>query len=314
MDEELNSSYQKLLPKVAHAVVKASGIALSWVGSARPGVRRKSQGNFVTVCDVAIERELRATLGSILPQADFVGEEDEEPGAVVQTFDESGLGSNMTAWDSRMSAEADSAPQACWVVDPIDGTGNFLNGLEYAISVALQVDGETQVGVVYAPPEDQLFFAAKALGAYRLDGARAQVGESHTEPTRIVEVSQRLRVAPVEDSEEGIVIFGMPYDRVKAHRSFQVAETLYPLASDMKRMGPASLDICRVASSQAKLYVELDLHPWDYAAGALVLKEAGGDMLAVGDLTMFGQKQTIAQAVGCLRKADLLDDGVSAAG
>lgn len=249
------------------------------------GVHRKSHGNFVTEADLQIEANLRARLGSLLPEAVFLGEETGAAGA----------------------AEG-SSERLRWIVDPIDGTGNFLSGFDYATCVALESGGWLRFGLIYAPLEDRLYWALAAGGAYVLDDAsRILEAEPVELPLRVLSsLSERLRIVPVPDAEEGVILFGMPYDRGKTHRILRIVEELYPMASDMKRIGPASLDICRVALSMAKLYVELDLQPWDCAAGALLLAEAGGRMATVGDLALFGSAETVDQARERLERAGLL--------
>ena len=95
----------------------------------------------------------------------------------------------------------------------------------------------------------------------------------------------RVRTFP---PDEGIVVFGMPYDRRKTGKILNIVQKYYAIASDMKRIGPSSLDICLVASGKAKMYLELDLNLWDISAGILILTEAGGTYVQKGDLYIFG--------------------------
>ena len=95
----------------------------------------------------------------------------------------------------------------------------------------------------------------------------------------------RVRTFP---PDEGIVVFGMPYDRSKTGKILDIVQKYYAIASDMKRIGPSSLDICLVASGKAKMYLELDLNLWDISAGILILTEAGGTYVQKGDLYIFG--------------------------
>lgn len=156
-----------------------------------------------------------------------------------------------------------------WVVDPIDGTTNMLYGYDFAVSVALQCAGETVLGMVYVPDKKVLYYARKGVGAYKKD--------------LVFDTESKLHVYP-SDGNEGIILFGMPYDRSRTGEILGVVEKLYAVASDMKRIGPASLDMCRVAEGKAKGYVELNLQAWDIAAGKLILEESGCAVQKVGDL------------------------------
>lgn len=205
-------------------------------------IMEKSQGNYLTSLDIEIESLLINALKNILPDAGIISEESP---AIIKDWN--------------------------WIVDPIDGTGNFINGYPFTVSVALANEKkETEIGVVYCHSTDELFYAASGHGAFlRKNG--------HTTRIHVKKFAEK----------EGIIIFGMPYDRTKTHKIFSIAEEMYHNASDMKRIGPASLDICRVAEGKAKMYFELDLNIWDYAAGETILKEAGGHIEITDDLRLF---------------------------
>lgn len=208
-------------------------------------VEKKGQGNFVTSADKAIERELKEQLCQLIPEAGFVAEESGDD--LKSVFN--------------------------WVIDPIDGTTNFIYGLPYAVSVALTVQEIRKVvlGVVYSPKTDTLYYACHGQGSFVMENG----------------IKKRLRVGKFSD-DEGIAIFGMPYNREKTEKIFNVAKKVYKLSSDLKRIGPSSLDICMVAEGKAKLYFELDLNIWDICAGMLILTEAGGDYRQDDDLFLFG--------------------------
>lgn len=204
----------------------------------------KEHGDFVTTIDKKINEELICELRTLLPEAGVISE------------------------------ESAAAPEKLvnWIIDPIDGTTNFIYGLPFAVSVALkeQSSGETLLGIVYDPKRETVYYACKGCGSYRLCG----------------KTQQKLSVGTFPN-DEGPVFFGMPYDRSKTHRIFQIAERCYRIASDLKRIGPASLDICMVAAGNAKAYAELDLKVWDVSAGILILKEAGGFYKKQDDLFVF---------------------------
>lgn len=160
-----------------------------------------------------------------------------------------------------------------WIINPIDGVNNFLNDLPYAITIALrrEEDEKLVLGVVANPRDNTVFYAVVGRGAYAIRGDYSPV---------------RLQVHKFPRNE-GISIFGMSYDRDKATKTVQVARRLYDVSSDIKRIGPSSLDICRIAQNKAKYYAEFDLEKWDVSAGLIILQEAGGGYVKANDLYLF---------------------------
>lgn len=144
-----------------------------------------------------------------------------------------------------------------FIADPIDGTTNFIKGYrQSAISLALAEDGEVTMGVIYNPYTDELFSAQKGGGAF-LNG----------EPIRVS--SQTL--------EMGIVVFGTAlYYRELTEPTFRTARAYFDKALDIRRSGSAAVDLCTIAAGRAELFFECKLQPWDYAAGSLIVQEAGG--------------------------------------
>lgn len=162
-----------------------------------------------------------------------------------------------------------------FIVDPIDGTANFTRGFDMScISVALALDGKPVLGVIYNPYSGETYHAEKGKGAYR-----------NGEP---IHASQRTL-------EEGLILFGTaPYHQELTKRSFEVAYQYMSRGEDLRRSGSAALDLCAIASGRAEFYFEMRLCPWDYAAGALLVEEAGG---LVSDLegrpVTYDRKQTV---------------------
>ncbi len=192
---------------------------------------KAGHANFVTDYDSKVQARLREGLLGMVPDALFVGEEGSS-----QPFSKSGK---------------------FFIVDPIDGTTNFIRGLGAScISVALVVDGTAEFGAVYNPYLDELFSARRGAGAF-CNGRRICVSS--------------------EPLENGIVVFGTsPYSEELADESFDIAHTYFKKALDVRRSGSAALDLCSVAAGRVELFFELSLSPWDYAAGALLVEEAGG--------------------------------------
>ena len=144
-----------------------------------------------------------------------------------------------------------------FIVDPIDGTTNFIKDYRFScISVALVVDGVAELGVVYNPSADEMFSARRGQGAF-CNGNRLRVSD--------------------EPLENGIVVFGTaPYHEALKEKTFKLAYAYFRKAMDVRRSGSAALDLCTIAAGRAELFFELVLSPWDYAAGGLIVTEAGG--------------------------------------
>lgn len=156
-------------------------------------------------------------------------------------------------------ARFEGAP--CWYVDPLDGTTNFAHRLPwFGVSVALAQGETVQVGVVYHPVLDELFVAERGAGAWLWSGGRAR----------------RLRVSDTSRLQEALVATGTPPDIGITGNNLPQIVTLLKLAEDVRQMGSAALNLCYVAAGRLDAFWEPDLNPWDVAAGALMVLEAGG--------------------------------------
>ncbi|WP_222266176.1 inositol monophosphatase family protein [Modestobacter marinus] len=170
-----------------------------------------------------------------------------------------------------------------WVVDPIDGTVNFLYGVPaYAVSIAAEVEGATQVGVVLNVPTGELFSAVRGQGAWlTAPGAAAQ----------------RLHGSAATRLDETLVATGFGYRAEQRRAQGAVVAELLPRVRDIRRIGTASLDLCAAAAGRVDAYYELDLKPWDHAAGALIAAEAG--LVVTGtDGRPFAEPMAVAVAPG----------------
>lgn len=219
-----------MLEKIIEAVKKAGEIYKS--ADSDLGVESKgSNVNLVTKYDKLIQDFLFTELSAIVPDCKFLGEEGDGNKELTDGY--------------------------CFIIDPIDGTTNFIKGFEHsAISVALAKDKEIIIGVVLDPDLDNLFYAQKGKGAY-LNGKRIQCSDC--------------------DLSHSLVLFGTcPYEHELAHKTFELTEKVFYKAVEVRRCGSAALDICYVASGKADLYYEMILRPWDWAGAYLILKEAGG--------------------------------------
>jgi myo-inositol-1(or 4)-monophosphatase len=199
----------------------------------------KGPSDFVSQADIRAEQTLREELNKARPGYAFLMEES---GA---------SGSDNWSWR--------------WVVDPLDGTTNFLHGIpHWAISIALErrlADGgcELAAGLVYAPAVDELFWAEKGVGAF--------VNE------------RRLRVSARRELKDAVFATGIPFAAVAPHRRLAFARTLgqlMPQVAGIRRFGAAALDLAWVAAGRYEGFWELGLKRWDLAAGVLLVREAGG--------------------------------------
>lgn len=187
--------------------------------------------DLVTEYDKKVQEQLAVGLKKLLPEAKFIGEE----------------GSNDELTENGYA----------FVVDPIDGTTNFIKDYHMsAISVALLKGKEVVAGVVYNPYLDEIFYTIKGQGAF-CNGKRISVS------------SQPLSNA--------LILFGSsPYDKNLFKKTLETLSEYFYKALDIRRCGSAALDLCSVACGRAELYFELQVSPWDFAAGKLLVEEAGG--------------------------------------
>ena len=220
-----------MLEQIISIVREAGEIVLSAHDVWSQTHEKSSAADLVTEYDLAVERFLKEKLPPLVPGSLFFGEEEKENA------------SPLTGWG--------------FIVDPIDGTTNFVRGLKHsAISVALAHDGAVEYGVVYDPYKDEIFSAKRGGGAF-LNG-------------RPVRVSER----PLDQG-----VFGMGtaiYDRQFIAPTMRLTEQLFRRSCDFRRLGAAALDLCGVACGRLDLFFEYSLSPWDHAAGGLILTEAGG--------------------------------------
>jgi myo-inositol-1(or 4)-monophosphatase len=225
------------LLEVALAVARdAADTARSMRAEGVSGVTTKStRTDVVTAADRAVERQVVAALRAVRPQDAVLGEE----------YGDSG-GSDQPA-----------APGSVrWIVDPIDGTVNYLYGLpQYAISLAAEIDGVVVAGVVRNSATGAEWTATRGAGAFR-DG-------------------QRLRCSTETDLGQALIATGFGYDSARRAHQAAVLAQLIPQVRDIRRFGAAALDLCLAAEGAVDAYYEKGLAAWDLAAGGLIAAEAG---------------------------------------
>lgn len=184
-----------------------------------------------------------------------------------------------------------------WVIDPIDGTTNFVYG-QYAwnVSIAAERDGRAVAAAVYVPPIGELFWAGAGLGAFLVDRDGNE---------------RRLQLGTATNLSTALVGTGFAYDATTRARQGHIVGRLLPQVRDIRRMGAAALDLCFVAAGRLDAHYETGLSPWDLAAGGLIAREAGAlteDLRVAG---MPAERAVIAghpELVGQLRAAILAAD------
>ena len=195
-------------------------------------VSMKGAGDFVSKADIAAEEILREELRTARPTYGWLAEESSE--------------------------DEGEDPTRRWIVDPLDGTTNFLHGLpHWAVSIALEHKGQIVAGVIYAPTKDEMFFAEKGQGAWMNDS--------------------RLRVSGRSRMIEALFATGLPFGgRADLPETLQELARVLPTCAGVRRFGAAALDLAYVAAGRYDGYWERRLNAWDIAAGLLIVREAGG--------------------------------------
>ncbi|MBS0124806.1 inositol monophosphatase family protein [Thetidibacter halocola] len=195
-------------------------------------VSMKGAGDFVSKADLEAERILREELRGARPTYGWLGEETGE--------------------------EAGEDPTRRWIVDPLDGTTNFLHGLpHFAISIALEHKGQIVAGVVFDPAKDEMFYSEKGQGAWMND-------------------SRRLRVSGRRRMIEAVFATGIPFAAKRTlPATLKDLARVMPECAGVRRFGSAALDLAYVAAGRYDGYWERELNLWDMAAGWLIAKEAG---------------------------------------
>jgi myo-inositol-1(or 4)-monophosphatase len=244
-------------------------------GEIRATATKSSPTDVVTAMDTAAEELIRTRLLAVRPDDGILGEE----------------GSSRTG-----------STGVRWVVDPIDGTVNYLYDLgQWAVSIGVEVDGAMVAGVVHAPATGRTYTAVAGEGAFR-DG-------------------RRLSCSSVSELGQSLIATGFGYEARRRARQAEVLLRVLPKVRDIRRFGAASLDLCAAAEGLVDAYYERGLNPWDLAAGGLVATEAGllvGGLAgrpASGDLVVAAPPQIFDALVDLLGQQPAADtDAEGAAG
>ena len=230
-------------------------------------VSLKGPANFVTAADRRAEETLYAELMKARPGYSFLGEEGGRREGADKTH--------------------------TWIVDPLDGTTNFLHGIpQFAISIALEREGTMVAGLIYNPVIDEMFIAERGKGAFLNE--------------------QRIRVAGRKRLADAVVACGLPHiGRGDAALSRKETGAVQEQVTGLRRFGAAALDLAWVAAGRLDGYWERDIQAWDMAAGLLMVREAGGfvtdcdgkdDMIAKGHIAA-GNEAVLKELLAVLRTA-----------
>ncbi|MGM4916769.1 inositol monophosphatase family protein [Tardiphaga sp. 813_E8_N1_3] len=231
----INSALMNVMVKAARRAGRSLKRDLGEIENLQ--VSMKGPANFVSLADKRAEEMLYTDLNKARPGYGFLGEE----------------GGNRDGTDKSHT----------WIVDPLDGTTNFLHGIpQFAVSIGLAREGQVIAGLIYNPANDELYMAEKGSGAFLND--------------------TRLRVAGRKQLNECVIACGLPHiGRGDFELSRNEMAALQPKVAGLRRFGAASLDLAFVAAGRLDGYWERNLQPWDVAAGLILIKEAGG---TVGDI------------------------------
>ena len=254
------------------AVVRQAGKMLRSAHLTADNIEHKpGDANFVTDYDVRIQRYLMAQFRDLVPDAAFFGEEDTEG-------NQSGVLSDGYTF----------------IIDPIDGTTNFMFGYHHScVSVGVTLAGRLVMGCVYNPYVDEMYTAVKGQGAH-LNGRKLSVAD--------------LAV------DGSIIAFGCArYNAGNVELLFDVVKELFQRSLSVRCGGSAALDLCRIASGNNGAYLELKLNPYDYAAAALMIEEAGGCIMQMdgSPITLHrpcsilaGTKKAVAEILELIREKE----------
>jgi myo-inositol-1(or 4)-monophosphatase len=256
---------EALLRIAADAAGEAGRLLASWRGEERPEVidTKSSPTDVVTEMDRRSEALITEWIRGIRPGDAVLGEEGGQTGGGPDTVDAAG-----------------NQAQVRWVVDPLDGTVNYLYGLpDWAVSIAAEVDGTILAGVVEVPRFGETFTAVAGRGAWL-----------HRDGTTLA-----LRCNSGVALGQALVGTGFGYDSARRRVQGEVVAALLPHVRDIRRGGSAAVDLCSVAAGRLDAFFERGLNYWDYAAGGLIAREAGA---LVGGLSGRAESTSMTVAAG----------------
>lgn len=265
MNENKQTS-EELLQRVeatAREAAKTAGaIALQYLNQSSPQ-EKGSSNNMVTRADIESQQAIADCIRGAFPEHSFLGEEGDQA-------------------DKDAATTAALKAEHLWVVDPIDGTNNYAQGIPFfCVSIAYLSHGVPLFGLIYDPSRDELFCAHKGGGAYLND--------------------KPIQVSQADGIDGAIVATGFAYERGEyVRRTLRTIQSLFDhKLRGIRRFGACAVDLCWTAAGRLDGFFELKLEPWDYAAGMLIVAEAGGRVSdAEGNPLALGAPAVVASAPG----------------
>lgn len=257
----------------AAVAVNCASKAGEWIKSkigniSQPDVKY-SQHDLVTEVDKGSERMIRNLIATHFPHHSFLGEESVEPGPEA----------------SARAVEKVTEAEYTWIVDPIDGTTNFIHGFPFfSVSIALAHRGEVIVGVIYDPTRDELFLAERGKGAY-VHGSK-------------------MRVSDETALSQCLIATGMPTDPIRTMpENLAQIRALAPQVRNLRVAGSAALHLAYVAAGRLSGFWEVGLNVWDFAAGALMVQESGGKITDINGENFHLGMRSLAASSGRVHDA-----------
>jgi myo-inositol-1(or 4)-monophosphatase len=263
---------ESLLDLATEVAVAAGRLLIGSGGRPEVVATKSSPTDVVTEADQAAEALIRGLIGEKRPDDRILGEEGGETGPSSGPGRQSGAGGRSGA--GRQSGESGLGRPGSvrWIVDPLDGTVNYLYGLpDWAVSVAAEVDGTVVAGAVFVPRRDELYSARLGHGAWLSSGALDWRGEDTGSPVRLA----CNRDVPLA---QALVATGFGYAAGRRQVQGDVLRAVLPRVRDIRRGGSAAVDLCSVASGTVDAYYERGVNLWDIAAGGLIAAEAGAQV------------------------------------
>lgn len=250
---------QTFLDIATEAAMAAGGVLESYLGKLEAVEEKGRPGDLVTEADKASEAAILPVLRRHFPHHQILAEESGQLG--------------------------DTASEYLWAIDPLDGTTNYAHQYPFfAVSIGLLIDGVPQVGVIFDPFHQELFRAARGLGA--------------TRNRRPIQVSKTTQLS------KSLLVTGFAYDRREtADNNYAEFCHLTHLTQGVRRSGSASLDLAHVACGRLDGYWERGIQPWDIAAGVVLVEEAGGQVSAYDYSPLVIHSGRILATNGCLHQA-----------
>lgn len=235
--------------EVAETAARAGGEVLKkWMG--KISVTEKNAGDYVTQADIESQNVIRKIIEDAFPYHDFLGEEDAQLGKSTQ-------------------AKKVSESEFCWIVDPLDGTTNFIHQMQsFSVSIGLRLNDEVVVGCVYDPVLEEMYAGVRGCGA-TLNG----------EP---------IKVSNCTSTKGSLLVCSFPRGIQRGHADFVRFENLTcDTETSIRRLGSAALNLCYVACGRLDAYWATALSVWDVAGGSVILEEAGGQFHSIDPKVAF---------------------------